>query len=151
MSATENKAIVRRFIEEAFNKNNTAVIDEVCASDYTHHDSLAPSARSGPAALKEVLSVYHTAFPDMRLTIDEQVAEGDKVVTRWSGRGTHRGELMGLAPTGRPATVTGIQIDRITGGKFTEGWVNWDPLGLLPELGAIRAPAKAGATARSAH
>jgi steroid delta-isomerase-like uncharacterized protein len=148
MSPTENKAIVRRYVEECFNRNNPALVDELCSPTFQLHDPGTPTTRSGPAALKEVLSIYHSAFPDVQLTIEEQIAEGDRVATRWTGRGTHRGELMGVSPTGRQVTVSGIQIDRISGGKFVEGWTNWDTLGMLQQLGAVAAQAQA-ATART--
>jgi len=142
MSATESKAVVRRYIEDCFNRNNPGAVDQLCAANYAHHDPATPGARSGPEALKHVILVYHTAFPDARITIEEQFAEGDKVTTRWTGRGTHKGELMGIAPTGKQVTVSGIEIDRIVGGKFVEGWVNWDALGMLQQLGAVPGPAQ---------
>jgi len=147
MSPTENKAVVRRYVEEAFNKNNPSLVDELCSPQYQHHDPGTPTARSGPAALKQVISIYHTAFPDVRITIDDQIAEGDQVVSRWTGQGTHRGELMGVAPTGRQVKVSGIQIDRISGGKFVEGWVNWDTMGMLQQLGVVSIPALEPVTA----
>jgi steroid delta-isomerase-like uncharacterized protein len=146
MSTTENKAVVRRYIEEAFNKNNPSLVDELCSPNYRHHDPGTPTAQSGPAALKQVISIYHSAFPDVRVTIEEQIAEGDQVVTRWTAQGTHRGELMGIAPTGRQVKVSGMQMDRITGGKFAESWVNWDTLGMMQQLGVVSAPGQAAAT-----
>jgi predicted ester cyclase len=91
--------------------------------------------------------MYYAAFPDLRFTVEDQVAEGDKVVTRWSSEGTHKGELMGIAPTGKHAAgVTGISIDRYLDGKFVEGWANWDTLGLMQKLGVIPAVAQPVAT-----
>ena len=86
---------------------------------------------------------YRTAFPDLRLTIEAQVSEGDLVVTRWKASGTHQGELFGIAPTGKQATVTGISLTRVSGGKIAEDWTNWDTLGLLQQLGAVPAPTTA--------
>ena len=89
--------------------------------------------------------MYRTAFPDMRITIEDQVAEGDKVVTRWTASGTHQGDLMGIDPTGRRATVTGITIDRISGGKVEETWTNFDAMGMMQQLGVIPSPEQAQA------
>jgi predicted ester cyclase len=89
--------------------------------------------------------VYRTTFPDVRITIEDQVAEGDKVVTRWTGRGIHQGDLMGIAPTGTRATVTGITIDHISGGKVAETWANFDVMGMIQQLGVIPSPEQAQA------
>jgi steroid delta-isomerase-like uncharacterized protein len=87
--------------------------------------------------------MYRAAFPDLKITVEDQIAEGDKVVTRWTAEGTHDGDLPGLPASGRSSTVTGIGIDRIEGGKIVEAWGNWDTLGMLQQLGAIPAPAAA--------
>jgi steroid delta-isomerase-like uncharacterized protein len=78
-----------------------------------------------------------SAFPDLKLMVEDQIAEGDKVVTRWSATGTHQGELLGIPPTGKQTTATGITIDRIQGGKIVETWTHWDNLGLLQQLGVV--------------
>lgn len=136
-----NKAIARRFIEEAFNKGNLAVLDEIVAPD---HKDLGPGSfpdlPPGPEGSKRLVSVYRNAFPDVHLTIEDQVAEGDKVVTRWTGRGTHKGELTGIPPTGKSTVTTGMGIDRIVNGKIVESWGIFDQLGLLTQLGVVPPP-----------
>jgi len=97
----------------------------------------------GPAGVKELIAGYRAAFPDIHVTIEDQIADGDLVVSRWSAKGTHQGELMGIPATGKHATVTGITIDRIADGLIVESWNNWDTLGLMQQLGAIPAPAMA--------
>jgi steroid delta-isomerase-like uncharacterized protein len=139
MSTEENKAISRRSFEEAWNKGNLAVIDEVVAANYVGHDPAIPNLR-GPAGMRQLITMYRTAFPDIQFTIEDQAAEGDKVVTRWTARGSHQAELMGIAPTNKQATVTGIGIDRFVNGKIEESWGNWDTLGMLQQLGVVPTP-----------
>lgn len=148
MSTEENKALVRRQFEAIWDGGNLAVIDELYAPNYVNHDPANPEQAGGPGGFKQRVSLYRTAFPDLHLTIEDQVAEGDKVVTRWTASGTHKGDLMGTPPTGKSASVTGMLISRIEGGKFVEEWVNWDTLGLLQQVGAIPAPGQAAAAAR---
>lgn len=135
----ENKALSRRLIEDVWNKGNLTVIDELTADNYVSHDPSAPEIR-GRDGFKQLISMYRTAFPDIRFSIEDQIAEGDKVMTRWSARGTHKGALMGSPPTGKQATVTGITITRIVGGKAVEAWTNWDTLGLMQQLGLAPVP-----------
>jgi steroid delta-isomerase-like uncharacterized protein len=142
MSA-ENKALARRLVEEAFNAGRLEVVDELVASDFVEHDPSLTEEVRGPAGVKELIAGYRAAFPDIRITIEDQIADGDYVVSRWSGTGTHQGELMGMPATGKQATVTGITIDRIEDGRIAESWDNWDTLGLMQQLGAIPAPAMA--------
>lgn len=139
-----NKALVRRAFVEIFNKGNLAVAEELFAASYVAHDPANPSTVRGPDFVKQDATIYRTAFPDLQITIEEQIAEGDRVVTRWTARGTHRGELMGIAPTGKQMAITGISISRIAGGKGVEGWDNWDTLGMMQQLGVI--PQMAAAT-----
>jgi steroid delta-isomerase-like uncharacterized protein len=142
MSA-ENKALARRFFLEAFNDGNLGVIDELAAPGIVNHDSAMPEPMVGIDAVKAAVAGYRTGFPDLRITIEEQVAEGDSVVTRWSARGTHGGDLMGMPATGKQATVTGITIDRFENGLVVETRTNWDTLGMLQQLGAVPALATA--------
>ena len=142
MSA-ENKALARRLLEEAFNAGRLDVAEELVASDFVGHAPSLPEEVRGPAGLKELIAGYRTAFPDIHVTIEDQIADGDRVVTRWSAKGTHQGELMGMPATGKQATVTGITIDRIADGRIAESWNNWDTLGMMQQLGAIPAPALA--------
>ena len=132
-----NKRIVQR-VFEAMNGGNLGTLDEVVAEGFVDHDpNNPPDLPPGREGLKQLIGMYRGSFPDMRMTIEEQLAEGDKVVTRWSVRGTHQGELMGIAPTGKQVVVTGIFIDRIESGQVAESWANWDTLGMLQQLGAI--------------
>ena len=142
MSA-ETKAIARRFLEEAFNGGNLGVVDELVAPEFVSHDAALPEPTTGIEAAKASIAGYRDAFPDLRLTIEQQVAEDEYVTTRWTARGTHRGDLFGMTATGKQATVTGITIDRIVGGKFVESWTNWDTLGLMQQLGVVPALATA--------
>ena len=142
MSAA-NKALARRLIDEAFNAGRLDVIDELFASGFVGHDPSLPEEVRGPAGVKEVIAGYRAAFPDIQVTIEDQIADGDRVVTRWRATGTHKGELMGMPATGKQATVTGITIDLIADGRIAESWDNWDTLGLMQQLGAVPLPAMA--------
>jgi steroid delta-isomerase-like uncharacterized protein len=139
----KNKAISRRIVEEAFNEGSLEVVDELVGPTYVNHDPSAPEDLIGPEGTKQFIGLYRAAFPDLRITVEEQVAERDFVVTRWTATGTHTGELLGIAPTGKGATVTGLTIDRIADGKLVESWNNWDTLGLLQQLGVVPALAQA--------
>jgi len=132
----ELKAISRRLIEEVWNKGDLDVVDELIASDYVFHDPAAPEVR-GPEGLKQLVSMYRTAYPDLHFTIEDQIAEGDKVANRWTATGTHQGELMGIPATGEQVTTTGISITRYEAGKAVAEWANWDTLGMLQQLGVI--------------
>ena len=142
MSSEQNKKIVRRAFEESW-KGNLAVVDELVASDYIGHDPANPDPLRGPPGVKEFISTYREAFPDGLITLEEQLAEGDLVATRWSGRATHEGELMGIEPTGKQVTVSGVTISRLEGGKIVEEFQNWDTFGMMQQLGAIPALAHA--------
>jgi steroid delta-isomerase-like uncharacterized protein len=136
----DNKAQSRRVIEEVWNKGNLEVIDELVARDHVLNDPSYPDPGRGPESVKRFVRMYREAFPDVRITIDDQIAEGDKVVTSWTARGTHRGALMGIPPTGKKAEVSGILIDRFSGGKIAETLGRWDTLGLLRQIGAVPEP-----------
>jgi steroid delta-isomerase-like uncharacterized protein len=136
---SENQvAASTRVIEEAFNKGNMAVIDEVCAEDFVAHDPLAGD--EDREASKASMEMYRGAFPDLHFTIDDAFAAGDKVVIRWTGEGTFENEFMGLQPThDRGQPVHGITIDRFEGGKIVESWTQWDTLTLMRDIGAVPA------------
>ena len=133
-----NKSISRRLIMEAFDAGRLEVVDELVAPSFVSHDP-AGGDFTGPEGTKDFVTTYRQAFPDLRVTIEEQVAERDLVATRWAARGTHRGDLMGLPATGKEVTITGLTLDRIENGKLAESWNNWDALGLMQQLGAIPA------------
>jgi steroid delta-isomerase-like uncharacterized protein len=134
MSATENSALVRRFIDEIFNHGNLEVAEEILTPDYLHHDPTTNQFGSGIEGFKQMISLYRQSF-DLRIVLEDQVANEDKVVDRWTGYGMHQGEFMGLAPTGKKITATGISIHRIEGGKIAETWNNYDALGIFQQLG----------------
>ncbi len=142
MSTEENKALSRRFIEEVWNQGKLAVIDELVAPNYVDHDPTGPI--HGPEGMKQFVSMYLAAYPDTHFTIEDQIAERDTVVTRWTARGTHKGPLMGIPPTGKQVTVTGISIDRVVNGKLVEDWSNYDALGMMQQLGVVPAPGQPG-------
>ena len=135
MGASTNKDIVRRLGVEPW-EGNVGVIDDLVSADYVGHDPAQPDMH-GPAGVKTFITTYLSAFPDGSITIDGQLAEGDLVATRWTGRGTHNGELMGIPPSGKEVTVSGITISRLQDGKVVEEWQNWDTLGMLQQLGVV--------------
>jgi steroid delta-isomerase-like uncharacterized protein len=139
MSAEQNKSIVRRWIEEGWNKGNLAVIDQVYAPNYVQHEP-APETVNSSEALKQYVSTYLTAFPDLNLSIEDLITEGDKVVWRFKSTGHHNGPFMGLPPTGKTGNITGIVIFRLENSRIAEGWVNIDTLGLLQQVGMIPMP-----------
>ena len=139
----ENVALVRRAVD-AFNRGDLAAVDEVFAADYVDHDRFRIGVPPGPAGVKQAWTMFRAAFPDLQASIAELVAAGDKVVVRGSLHGTHRGELIGIPPTGRQVTVTLIDINRIAGGQLVERWAEADMLGLLQQLGALPAPSQSG-------
>ena len=133
----ENKALVRRWFEELFNEGNLEVADKIIASNHIPHDPSLPNLPLGPEGIKQLVNLYRSAFPDVRLAIEDELADGDKVVIRWIGRGTHQGELMGVAPTGEQVEITGIGIWHVEEGKIVETWANYDTLGMLQQVGAV--------------
>lgn len=136
MSTEVYKAMDRRVVDEIINKGNMAVADELFASEYVYH---GPGGQelNGPEGFKQLITIYRTAFPDIHMTIEDMVAEGDKLVTRWTVCGTHKGELMGIAPTGNQISITGIVIYRIAGDKFVESWENFDQMAMMQQLGVL--------------
>jgi steroid delta-isomerase-like uncharacterized protein len=143
-----NKNALRRLIEEVWNKGNLPVADELLAPTYVNHEPSTPDVGRGPESEKKRATLYRTAFPDFRLTIEDLTAEGETVTARWSCRGTHKGDLSGIAPTGKQFNISGISIARFASGKMVEGWVNWDALGLMQQLGVVPELAKTKAAAR---
>lgn len=129
----------RRLLEESFNTGSFELIDQFVAPEALNHDPALPAQMRdlrGPDALKRIVAMYRAAFPDLRMTVDDVIASGDKVVLRWHSEGTHRGELAGLAPTGVHGMTTGISIDHWRDGKIVEAWAEWDNMGLARQLGA---------------
>lgn len=139
MSVEENKTIVRRYAEEAFGKGNVAVSDELLSPNYVHH-TLLPGITPDREGRKQLASMLRTAFPDLHVTIEDMATEGGKVAARWTCSGTHKGEYMGIAPTGKQVMWTGMSIHRIEGGKIAESWDEVDNLGMMQQLGAVPTP-----------
>jgi steroid delta-isomerase-like uncharacterized protein len=137
MSTEENKALARRVIEQMFNEGNLDVADELLALDYVDHDPSLPEDVHGPEGFKQYVGMYRAAFPDLHVQIEDQLAEGDRVATRWTGTGTHDGELAGIAPTGKRVTVPGMEIVRIANGRLVEGWEGYDSGTLMRQLGVM--------------
>jgi steroid delta-isomerase-like uncharacterized protein len=133
----QNKILVRRAVEEVWNRGNYAVVDEVTAGDIVVHSSMPGDELHGPEGIKQFYATLRAAFPDIHFTIEDQIAERDRVVTRWSARATHTGEYWGMPPTGKQYVVTGIDIDRIADGKVVECWPIADQLSLLQQLGVV--------------
>lgn len=140
----ENKRVQRRLIEEVWNQGNYDVVDEFIANDYIGHASSPSDETRGPGDYRQYYALLRRAFPNLTFTIEDQIAEGDRVVTRWTARGRHEGEFRGIPPTGRQGTITGITIDRFANGKVVECWTNADDLGLMRLLGALPAPEQKG-------
>jgi steroid delta-isomerase-like uncharacterized protein len=144
MSTEDNKVIMRRFYEEVMNQNNLAVIDDFLAPNFVNHSALQLGMQGGGIEeVKQYLSMILTTFPDLHYTVEDMIAEGDKVIARLTVSGTQQGAFLGIPPTGKHATVTDIEIVRIANGKFVEIWVQVDFLGLLQQLGVVPAPGQA--------
>ena len=141
MSTEQNKAIVQRWVEGGWNQGNLALVDELFTADYMIHDPQSPNFPGGHAAFKQFVTNLRSGFPDIHVTIEDMLAEDDKVVWRWRITGTHNADLMGIPPTGRPVNMTGIVFSRFAFGKWAEDYVNWDTLGMLQQIGVVPAPA----------
>jgi steroid delta-isomerase-like uncharacterized protein len=145
MLSETNKTVSRRFFDEVFGKGKLNVLDELIVKDHVNTGpGTPPDLTPGLEGTKQLVTIYRNAFPDLRFTIDEQIAEGDKVVTRWTAHGTHKSELVGIPATGKSATVTGIGVDRIINGKIAESWGIFDQFGMMQQLGVIPTPELAG-------
>ena len=138
MSPEENKAVVRRFVEEVFNQGNLAAVDQFLAAEY-HDANALPGQEPGREGAKRAFSLYQQVFADLRYTIEEMIAEGDTVVTRVTFRATHRGAFLGIPPTNRQVSVPAVHITRLVDGKIREHWSLMDDLGLMQQLGVVPA------------
>jgi len=136
MSVEENKAIARRWNDEVWSKGSLAAIDELLATNFVFHYP-APGVSPDLEGYKQYVTGSRVPFPDFQYTMEDIVAEGDKVAIRWSGRATHKGEFMGIAPTGKQVTMTGISIIRIVDGKIVEEWGEMDMLSMMQQVGVI--------------
>jgi steroid delta-isomerase-like uncharacterized protein len=140
MSTDQNKALVRQLMEEAFNRGNISLVDESFAPDFVEHEELPPGIPPGREGVKQLTTMFRSAFPNFKVTFDDVIAEGDKVVVRSTWSGTHKGEFMGIPPTGKSVSFGVIDIIRIAGGKFVEHWGQMDSMGMMQQLGVIPAP-----------
>lgn len=140
MPAEENKVIVRRFIEQIFNRGNMSLVDEILAPDFVEHEELPPGIPRDREGVKQLTAMLHNAFPDFKATIDDLIAADDKVVIRMIWTGTQEGEFMGIPPSGNSVNVEVIDIMRLDGGKVVEHWGQMDNMGLMQQLGAMPAP-----------
>ena len=132
----QNKASARAEFE-AWSNGDLEKLDDLVAPDVVHHDPYDPHAAEGLEGLKKSVALNRNAFPDLRITVEDQVAEGDKVVTRWTATMTHEGELGGVPPSGKRVTLAGVTVERFEDGKVVESWRSMDMLGLLRDIGAI--------------
>ena len=139
MSAEESKAVMRRFWE-VWEQGDIDRLDELLAPDYVNHTLAAPNLPSGPEGVKEVVSMFHSAMPDLRVVVEDMIAEGDKVATRYALEGTHKGELFGATPTGRQLSIKSMTVERVPEGKIIEHWRVTDELDMMRQLGAIGQP-----------
>ena len=144
MLTEQNKAVVRQVVEEIFNRGNISRADEFLAPDFVEREDLPPGIPRDREGVKQLTIMLRSAFPDFKATIDDIVAEGDKVVIRQTWSGTQKGEWMGIPPTGKTVSFGVIDIIRIAGGKFVEHWGQMDSMGMMQQLGAIPTPGQSG-------
>jgi steroid delta-isomerase-like uncharacterized protein len=136
MSTEQNKKLSNLINENIISQGNLALADEILSPDYVDHNAL-PGLATGITGFKQGVEIYRSAFSDLKIKVDDMIADGDKVVTRWTATGTHNGELMGIPPTGSRVSISGISIDRCANGKIAEHWDVFDQLGMMQQLGVI--------------
>jgi steroid delta-isomerase-like uncharacterized protein len=142
MSTEQNKAVMYQFFEELFSAGNLSVADDIVARDYINHNPV-PGETPGRAGLKAYVVYLRTAFPNLQIHLDEVLTDGDKVITRWTATGTQHGEFAGIPATGKTIRVSAINIHQVVDGQVRAGWLHWDALGLMQQLGAIPMPNQA--------
>jgi steroid delta-isomerase-like uncharacterized protein len=140
MSDADNKAIIRRLVEEGLNKRNAALIDEVYSTEYIGHDPDRPAPRRVEDLKQGMVGLLGKVFPDAQYSIEDLVAENDMVVWHWTFHATHQGELMGIPATGKAISFSGVNIFRMNNGRVVEDWVYRDTVGMLRQLGAMPPP-----------
>jgi steroid delta-isomerase-like uncharacterized protein len=140
MPAEQNKEIVRRFVEEVLNRGNLATIDEFMAEDFVEHEELPPGIPSSREGAIQLFGMLHSAFPDLKATIEDVIAEGEKVVLFTTWTGTQNGEFIDMPPSGKSMTIPVIDIIRFDGGQMIEHWGLMDNMSMLQQLGAIPSP-----------
>jgi predicted ester cyclase len=139
MSTEESKALIRRLFEEGINQNKPGVFDELIAPDFVIYDP-PPGIPPDREGFRQLIETFRNSFPDLHLTFEAEFADGDYVIHRGYGTGTHTGEFQGIPPTGKQIKVNFIHIWRVANGKAVENWVQMDMLGLMQQLGVIPAP-----------
>jgi len=140
MSTEQNKAIVRQLIEEAINQNNLSLAEEIMAADIIEHEELPPGIPTGIEGTKIMFGMLHSAFPDFKATINDLIAEDDKVVVSMTWNGTQQGEWMGLPPSGKRMSVNVVDTFRVADGKLVEHWGITDMMAMMQQLGAMPMP-----------
>lgn len=143
MSTEQNKEVVRRWFEEVINQGNVETVDTICMQcvpSFVVIRGVADPPPQGLSGVKELIRTFRTGFPDLHITVEEQIAEGDKVASRVTVRGTHQGEFMGLPATGKRVNISGTSIWRVIDGQLVDESVNWDTMGMMQQLGVIPAP-----------
>ena len=143
MPRQKNKEIVGTFYWAVLGRGNVAAINDLVAVDFVDHNPF-PGQSPGRDGLRQSVRLFHTPFPDIQVSVDDLIAEGDRVAARWTARGTHAGEFLGIAPTGRQVMIKGVDIFRLAGGRIAERWGHQDELGLIQELGVLPALAMTG-------
>ena len=139
LPAEDNKALVRRFVDEVQSSGNIGLIDEICSPEFVNH-SAPPGIPADREGIKIVTAMFRRAFPDSYFTVEDMMAEGDKVATRKTFHGTHEGEFMGIPPSGRSVSTGLIDIVRISEGRVVEHWSMGDSLGMMRQLGVLSQP-----------
>ena len=135
-----NKQVAHRYVDQCWNKGELNKLSEVMATNCRYHDPVFPHLTSGLDNMRRHIESTRRAFPDLKFTIDDTIAERDEVVLHWTITGTHKGEFLGMAPTNKRATVTGTSINRMEGSKIAEAWTSWNLMSLMEQLGVSTAP-----------
>lgn len=150
MDTSTSKTVARSQFDRVWNRGEESAIEEFYTAGAVLHDPMIPVALEGRAAIRTLVQAYRLAFPNLAFTVEDQIAESDRVVTRWTARGTHLRALLGIPATGRQVEVAGASIARLEGGRIAETWVHWDRAALFTQLGVVRDPAEHSALASDA-
>lgn len=140
MTAEQNKAVVRRLIDEVFNQGNVDAVDDLLAPNFIEHEELPPGVPAGSEGVKQLARMLRSGFPDFRAAIEDVIAEDDRIVVRMTWTGTQTGEFMGIPPSGKPVSFGVIDVLRMADGKCTEHWGVMDSMSLMQQLGAVPGP-----------
>jgi steroid delta-isomerase-like uncharacterized protein len=135
-----NKDAARRFYNDAFGKGDMALIDQMAAANFVDHNPPGPGMPGGAEGIKAVVGMFRTAFPDLKLSVEDQIAEGGKVVSRITFAGTHQGEMMGIPATGKQVKLGVVDILHFEGDKVVERWGQADMMGMMIQLGVVPPP-----------